>query len=143
MAQTQPDTPEPPVLVSIGPTPYTCTVTAGGHDLTADEPEDLGGRDEGPGPYPLLLASLGTCKAITCSMYAGRKGWKLEAVHLALTHHRDGPPGKSPERIEVEIQFEGELTGEQREKLAEIADRCPVHRTITGELTVATTHVTE
>ncbi|MFG0305826.1 MAG: OsmC family protein [Phycisphaerales bacterium JB040] len=135
--------PEPPVLVSIGTTPYTCTVSAGGHEFVADEPEDLGGQDQGAGPYPLLLASLGTCKAITCTMYARRKQWPLEGVHLALTHHRDGPPGRAPERIEIEIQFEGDLSDEQLERLAEIADRCPVHRTITGELTIATAHVRE
>ena len=133
----------PPVLVSIGTPPFTCTVTAGGHTLTTDEPASLGGQDQRPDPYQVLLASLGSCKAITCTMYAQRKGWPLEAVHLALSHHRDGKPGRDPEHIDVEIQFEGGLDAEQRERLAEIADRCPVHRTITGELAVHTTHLTE
>ncbi|MFT5424001.1 MAG: putative redox protein [Phycisphaerales bacterium] len=134
-----PDAHKSPVLVSIGPTPYTCAVSAYGHTLTGDEPRAFGGQDRGPNPYGFLLTALGTCKAITCKMYAARKQWPLEDVHVALSHHRQG----KAESIDVEIQFVGPLDRAQLERLAEIAERCPVHRTITGGLTINTTLVTE
>jgi len=140
---------EPPVVVSIGTTPYACQVTvggaggAGGHTLVGDEPEAMGGHNTGPGPYPYLLTALGTCTAITCRMYADHKRWPLEGVHLALTHRREGTGKASTETIDIEIEFQGPLSDEQLARLTEIADRCPVHRTITDGLTISTTLVTE
>ena len=123
--------------VEIGREPYTTTVATGAHTLTADEPGAMGGADKGPDPYGLLLSSLGACKAITVRMYADRKGWDLERVRLGLAHSR--PDGRgAPERIDISISFEGDLDDDQRAKLKEIAAKCPVEHTITGELTVET-----
>jgi len=124
-----------PVTVRIGETPYLTSIRAGMHELVADEPGSLGGADEGPDPYGLLLGSLGACKAITATMYARRKGWALRAVELELSHTREG----DHERIDVTVRFEGDLTGEQRERLMVIAGKCPVEKTITGDLRVHAT----
>lgn len=130
------------VVIDIGRTRYRTEIVAAGHALVADEPAALGGGDAGPGPYELLLASIGACKAITLRMYADRKGWALERAVLSLRHdrrHADDceecdDPGARLDHIDVEIQLIGDLDGAQRARLLEIADRCPVHRTITGEV---------
>jgi len=135
------------VIATIGSAPYSTAVAMGGrHHLTADEPESLGGAGDGPNPYELLLASLGSCKAITLRMYADRKGWPLDGVSVALNqkreHAKDCADCESEDGfvhvIECELTLIGELTGEQRERLVEIADRCPVHRTLEGEVKVRT-----
>lgn len=124
-----------PVTVRIGEIPYLTSIRAGAHELVGDEPGSLGGGDEGPDPYGLLLGSLGACKAITATMYARRKGWALTGVELELSHTR----GADHERIDVQVRFEGDLTDEQRERLAVIAGKCPVEKTITGDLRINVT----
>lgn len=132
---------EPRVIrVSIGKDHYHTDITAGGHTLVADEPESVGGTDDGPDPYALLLSALGACKAITVRMYADRKGWPLDRLELDLSHQRQH--AKDCEDcdqedgiisvIECTLTAQGDLTDEQRARLAEIADKCPVHKTITG-----------
>jgi putative redox protein len=116
------------------------------HMLTADEPEDLGGMDSGPTPYDLLLAALGACTSMTLRMYADRKAWPVERVRVDLTHKRIHAEDcaeceTKTGMIDVltrDIAVIGDLTGEQREKLREIADKCPVHRTITHEMLIPT-----
>lgn len=123
------------VTVSVGPQAFATLITARSHAVPADEPGELGGKDTGPMPYELLLGALGSCKAITMKMYADRKGWELESVRIELKHER--PEGRTgPERITARIAIEGDLTDDQRARLLEIAEKCPVQRTITGELTV-------
>ncbi|PQJ35857.1 osmotically inducible protein C [Salinibacter sp. 10B] len=123
---------------------YRTEIRAGQHSLVADEPEDVGGGDEGPTPYDYLLAALGSCTGMTLRMYADRKGWPLEEACVRLSHekvhaddceHCDQAEGKV-DRIEREIDVKGDLTQEQRQRLLEIANKCPVHRTLHSEIDV-------
>ncbi len=121
-------------------------VVLGPHQLTADEPTEAGGADRGPNPYDLLLASLGSCTSMTVGLYARRKGWPLEDVTVRLRHSRihatDCAECETREgmidRIELDLELAGPLTDEQRSRLLEIAGRCPVHRTLTSEIDIAT-----
>ncbi|MEM9557071.1 MAG: alpha/beta fold hydrolase [Acidobacteriota bacterium] len=120
------------------------TVLTSGHRLRADEPESLGGTDTGPTPYDFLLAALGTCTNMTLRMYAERKGWPLEGVDTVLRHSRihaeDCAECKSDDKrvalIERELEIHGDLDDQQLERLFEIADRCPVHKTLTHEIVI-------
>ena len=106
--------------------------------MIADEPIDAGGSERGPTPYEFLLAALGSCTVMTLRIYADRKGWPLEAavVHLRSTrsHEKDCEDCATTNvdigRIERRLEFEGPLSDEQRSRLAEIADRCPVKQTL-------------
>ncbi len=106
---------------------YTCDINAGNHPMVADEPVPLGGEDLGPAPYQLLKAALGACTAMTLRMYAERKKWDLQDAIITLRHSRDSNKQSVFER---DIKLVGHLSDEQRERLLDIADRCPVHKTI-------------
>ena len=98
--------------------------------LVGDEPAELGGTDTGPNPFEYLLSALGCCTSMTLAMYAKRKAWPLEAVEVHLRHER--VVGQSPvDRITRVVKLEGALDDEQRERLLEIANKCPVHQTLT------------
>lgn len=123
---------------------YQTEIAAGRHSLVSDEPEDVGGDDAGPTPYDLLLSALGACTGMTLRMYADRKDWPLEDVAVHLTHekihaadceHCETKNGKI-DRIEREVEVEGDLSEEQRDRLLEIANKCPVHRTLHSEIDV-------
>ena len=125
---------------------FTQTMTAGRHRLVADEPESLGGNDTGPNPYDLVLMGLGACTSMTIRMYAERKKISLEKVHVCLSHRKihvedcadcETHEGKVDE-IQRDITLEGDLNDEQRQRLLEIANLCPVHKTLTSEIKVRT-----
>ncbi len=118
----------------IGGEAYRVDVKAGHHALVADEPEKLGGKDAGPAPFQLLLSALGACTAITLKMYAGRKGWPLDAVDVAMRHLKHGETA----RIERILTLSGDLSEEQRMRLADIAERTPVTLAIKGGVPVET-----
>ena len=121
-------------------------IQAGSHRFRSDEPWSAGGTDTGPTPYDLLLAALGACTSMTIGMYARRKGWPVEAITVHLTHSKihatdcaecDSQEGML-DRIEREIHVTGPLAAEQRAKLLEIANKCPVHRTLISEVNIET-----
>ena len=126
---------------------FTQEIVVGSHQLTADEPKDMGGDDEGPTPYDLLLAALGSCTSITVTLYAQRKSWPLQEVIARLRHSRihatdcadcESKEGKI-DHIEPEIRLEGPLlSDEQRPKLLQIAEKCPVHLTLVTENVIST-----
>ena len=136
------------VVAETGEGRFAEAVSVGGrHLLAADEPVDIGGTDTGPTPYEYLLAGLGACKVMTMRMYADRKGLALEETRVTLAHDRihardcetcetcETGEGKL-DRIRVEIEIAGELDARARERIAAIADRCPVHRTLTSEVVI-------
>ncbi len=134
------------IVAEAGTGKFEQTISAGRHRLRADEPVTAGGADNGPSPYDLLLAGLGACTSMTIRMYATRKQWPLEGVSVRLTHSKvhaedcadcDTKAGKI-DRIEREITIRGDLDAAQREKLLEIADKCPVHRTLHSEVRIPT-----
>jgi putative redox protein len=138
---------EPRKVVVTGPaTGFRTEVDVGGHQLVVDEPIPVGGSDEGPSPYEMLLAGLGACTAMTLRIYADRRKWPLERARITLQHHKvhvqdcidcDHKPTKM-DVVDRIIVLEGSLTEEQRAKLMEIAERCPVHQTLQSKIQVNT-----
>jgi len=135
--------PESVTVVRIGEG-FRTEVVANGFPLVADEPESVGGTNTGPGPYDYLLTALGSCTAMTLRMYADRKEWPLESVTVTLSHNkvhaRDCDECESEggyvDHIERSIEVRGQLDQEQRDRLLEIADKCPVHKTLHSEVVV-------
>jgi putative redox protein len=134
------------VVRGVGAGVFTTEVEIGRHRLAADEPIADGGADTGPSPYQLLLAALGSCTAMTLRLYAQRHGWPLEEVTVVLSHDRiyaedcadcDTRDGRL-DRVSREITMAGDLTADQRATLLRIADRCPIHRTLTSEIVIET-----
>ena len=123
---------------------FAQNVATGRHQLKSDEPIEAGGTDTGPSPYDLLLAALGSCTSMTVAMYARRKAWPLQDVEVRLKHSRihatDCADCDTKERmldkIEREIILNGPLTPEQRARLLEIANKCPVHRTLSSQIKI-------
>lgn len=141
-----PDEPRQVVVAETRANKFQQQITVGPHRLIADEPVAAGGEDTGPGPYDLLLSALGACTAMTMRLYADRKALPMERVSVTLNHKKiyakdceecetkDG----MLDQIERKISITGQLDAEQRAKLMEIADKCPVHRTLTSEIRIVT-----
>jgi putative redox protein len=144
MSETSDPLPPGTVLVEGAEGAFGETVRSGTHVLRADEPVESGGNDGGPNPYAYLLAALGTCTAMTVRMYARQKSWPLHDVKVRLSHDRihasdcadcETKEGKV-DRIEKAIELMGPLSDEQRQRLLQIAERCPVHRTLVSEIVI-------
>ena len=134
------------VVITSGRPPFLHDISIGPHQLEADEPIVSGGDDAGPEPYELLLAALGACTAMTLRMYAAKKQWPLRTVRVGLTHEKVDAEdcdeckskGAKLDLIKREILLIGELSQDQRQRLAEIADKCPVHETLTSRVRIET-----
>ena len=111
---------------------HTVQIRDGSHTITADEPRKTGGDDQGPSPQELLAASLASCSAVTLEMYADRKGWQLGDVTIEVNY--EPAQRGSPTRFQIGVKLPKELPQEQRERLMQIVARCPVHRTLEGEV---------
>ena len=140
---SEPDTPDEDVVTRTEGT-YRTAIQAGRHALVGDEPESVGGDDDGPTPYGFLLSALGSCTGMTLRMYADRKEWPLDKTIVRLSHEKvhaedcencDTEQGQV-DRITREIEIRGRLSDDQRERLFEIANKCPVHRTLLGDVDV-------
>jgi putative redox protein len=144
-AQAQ-DKPRQVVVQETGSSKFQNSVAIGPHHLLADEPRPAGGDDSGPGPYDFLLTALGACKSMTMRLYADRKSFPLERATVTLNHNkiyaRDCEECETKDgmldQIEVAIGLEGPLDADQRKRILEIADKCPVHRTLTSEIRIVT-----
>jgi len=132
------------VVVEAGRLRYAQSVSVGPHLLQGDEPVSAGGSDVGPNPFELLLAALGTCTSITVRMYADLKQWPLEGVHVELSYARVHAEDcaacdkglKLVDGIEIELSLLGELSESQRQRLMEIANKCPVHRMLESPIPI-------
>ncbi|WP_263808273.1 bifunctional alpha/beta hydrolase/OsmC family protein [Salinibacter sp.] len=140
---SEPETPDEDVVTRTEGT-YRTAIQAGRHALVGDEPESVGGDDDGPTPYGFLLSALGSCTGMTLRMYADRKEWPLDETIVRLSHEKvhaedcedcDTEQGQV-DRITREIEIRGRLSDDQRERLFEIANKCPVHRTLLGDVDV-------
>lgn len=125
---------------------FLTQIQSGKHSLLADEPADVGGEDLGPSPYQLLTSALGACTAMTMRMYADRKGWEINEIKVHLNHEKKHSedcadcekPTSKIDHFERIIEIDSQLDETQRQRLLEIANKCPVHRTLEGEVKVET-----
>jgi len=132
------------VVVRTGEGSFLTEIKAGRHHLLADEPKEVGGTDMGPTPYDYLSAALGACTTMTLQMYANRKGWDLKEAKVHLNHNKDyvqdcedcEKPTAKIDHFEREIELIGDLDEDQRNRLLEIADKCPVHKTLHSKVKV-------
>ncbi len=129
----------PKIHASIGLEPYATRISMRGHVITGDETHQNGGKDLGPTPTELVLSGLAACTASTLKMYASRKEWQVERINVEVSLHIEKhPDGTQTSHITRGIHFEGELSEEQRHRLLQIADKCPVHKLLTNDVEITT-----
>lgn len=128
---------ESPVHANLGDTPYRVKLSDGRHEWHSDIPEAQGGGDVGPSPHQLLMAALAACTSITVNMYARRKGWPLTEidVDVAILEEQLGPQARL--HLRRDIRLSGPLDDVQRQRLLEIANACPIHKILGGEISVS------
>jgi uncharacterized OsmC-like protein len=134
------------VSVSSGSLRFVQNISVGPHVFKADEPNENGGKDAGPDPHEMVLAALGACAGITVQMYADRKRWPLEGVHVVLSYAKVPAEDRADsdtkmgmvDGIEMGISFDGDLSEEQQCRLLEIAGKCPIHRLLTSPVPIQT-----
>ena len=137
------------IVVKVGPQDYTTKIEVRDHVMLGDEPESIGGKNAGPNPYEMLLAALGSCTAMTIRMYANHKKWPVEGVTVHLTQYKDyaedcvncEDPKARIDFITKRLEFKGDLSEEQIARLMQIADRCPVHKTLSREIRISSERV--
>ena len=135
------------VMANLGPTGFTTQLRAGDHFFVADEPLSFGGRDLGPNPYQLVSGGLAACTSMTIQMYARRKNWKVENVETRVSYSKKYADDcenceDSKAKIDIferEVFLKGDLDAQQKTRLMEIADKCPVHKTISSSSKITTT----
>lgn len=127
------------ILAGIGHEHYVTKLSMRGHLLVADEPVDNGGKDAGPTPSELVLAGLAACTASTLRMYIDRKDWDVERIDLELSIQTEKTETGQISRIDRVINITGNITDEQKARLLEIADKCPVHKLLTNPIEIKTT----
>jgi len=127
-----------PVIARIGQEHYATTITFDNHTMIADEPAHDGGTDLGPSPTEMVMAGLASCTAITVRMVADRNGWPLEGVVVAITSESSRTEETTHTTITRHITLLGEMDPARHERLMNVADACPVHRMLTGTVTVVT-----
>jgi putative redox protein len=131
---------------SQSPSDFKQEIKYAGHKFVADAPKDAGGSEAGPDPHELLLGALGACTSITLQMYAKRKGWDLKEVKVKVTEEKvddTNNPGQTISKINREISVDGNLPADQIETLKGIADKCPIHKLLSGpkQIVTAINHV--
>ena len=132
------------VSVNSGSMKFVQNISVGPHAVQADEPSVYGGNDAGPDSHELLLAALGACASITVQMYADRKQWPVEGVHVHLSYAKvpaEDPSGAKigmMDGIEMGISFSGDISEDQRRRLFDIAGKCPVHHMLTSQVQIHT-----
>jgi putative redox protein len=125
------------VVAENGKGRYQQEVIAGQHHLLADEPQSVGGADAGPAPFDLLMAALGSCTSMTLRMYAERKELPVRRISVTLSHEKLEIDGSLRDRINRTITLEGDLSAEQRQRMLDIANKCPIHRALSQPLLIA------
>ena len=134
------------VSVNSGSLRFVQNISVGPHVFQADEPNENGGKDAGPDPFELILAALGACASITVQMYADRKQWPVEGVHVALSYTRVPAEDRGDfdtkmgmvDGIEMGMFFDGDLSEDQQRRLLEIAGKCPIHRLLSSPVSIQT-----